>query len=834
MLFVQLVLAVLHLKTLNQYITTLMNNKTMKKILYILTSLILLLPNLSFGQLETFCSQPSIVTTQTSYPVGSNLTLSVFRFVSEGSTDGLNLLYYNFIYPNGDTTSLEDFAGDFGVEENTFSVRNNLTLADSGWYYVRFRQSGCPTTLDSIHITVTSGLSVPFYESFEEMEHNGNYPNWEFKGVYRPSDSSVLAGKNIKSLWNSLRYYLDGGLPYNAVYHSPDTSIYSYPDSIISNVFSIPDTSSNDRKLTLHFNYVHYLADSTDSEYDTLIVKALIGNNQTPVELWKRGGLQLSTSEYLDTTRLRYPTSNKSYDWKRFSFDLSPYDTANTIKVMIILKPFPGINYRVSNSSLTIIDKFAINYMIDTLDPQSPPSITVDSVHNYDRTHTLTVNIPNNHNSSLAFVYAKTSSADILIETIKLDSIIYDSITYNPTRIEYNDTTVTIMRDSTLNGKVIYGVKLLLKNGYIKDGYQNVTVYTDFPYPPVGVPRLDVDSTRNKDRTYKLRVFLPPDHNSDVILFYDGKKLIKNSIFLESQSDTQLVISDIVGGFKMIEYTIRRASNGIHKHTVSIGNTQDGIFSIFDKNRLNLVSTDTLPVLVDTFTTPITDFNPVINNPSPSTGTYTLTIPLPTRHKATQYEVSENGRLIGSGLLNPENRTSTSLKFKNKTAGTYTYSVRVFNKTTQIVKSNINFTSTYVPAPVVDAKACTTSTLTSPNTSKSSFRYSFTLNPNCPTTSYKALFYSGQNVTGVSASNSSLTQTQINRLTWKPEGGGPRNVGFPNGNIKFTNAELTSKVFNRVASPLPVLGNRWYKVEIVCTTCSQTNKKRVAYFYVTN
>ena len=61
---------------------------------------------------------------------------------------------------------------------------------------------------------------------------------------------------------------------------------------------------------------------------------------------------------------------------------------------MIILKPVPGLNYRVSNSSLTIIDNFAINYMIDTLDPQSPPSITVDSVHNYDRTHTLTVNIP--------------------------------------------------------------------------------------------------------------------------------------------------------------------------------------------------------------------------------------------------------------------------------------------------------------------------------------------------------------------------------------------------------------------------------------------------------
>jgi hypothetical protein len=808
-----------------------MNNKIMKKILYILTTLIILLPNLSFGQLTQFCSQPSIITTQTSYTVGSNLNLEIFQFATGNTTEQESVLFLNFIYPNGDTTSLIEPTG----EDDIYSVRNNLTLADSGWYYVRFRQGGCPTTLDSIHITVTGGLTVPFYEGFEKMEHNGNYPNWEFKGIYRPSDSSVLAGKNIKSLWNSLRYYLDGGLPYNAIYHSPDSSIYSYPDSVISSTFLIPDTSSNNRKLTFHFNYVHYLADSTDSEYDTLIVKALIGNNQTPIQLFKRGGLELRTTEILDTTKQHYPVSTQSYDWKQLNLDLSQYDTANTIKFMIILKPVPGLNYRVSNSSLTIIDKFAINYMIDTLDPETPPTITVDSVHNYDRTHTLTVNIPNNHNSSFAYVYMLIGGGQKVIDIIKLDTNIFDTTTYKYIRVPYGSKTLTIVRNNSLNGKSIYAIGLNLKNNVFKNDYQNVTVYTDFPYPPVGVPRLDVDSTRNKDRTYKLRAILPPDHNSDVVMFFEGKTLIKSNINNEVlESDTQLVLSNIGGGYKMLEYTRKNASNGFHKHTVSIGNTQDGVFSIYDKNRLNLVSTDTLGVLVDTFTTPITDFNPVIENSSPSTGTYTLKIPLATRHKATQYEITENGTVISSGLLNPENRTSTSINFRKKNAGTYTYSVRIFNNTTEITKSNLSFTSTYVPAPVVDAKACTTNTLTSPNRSRTAFRYSFTLNPNCPTTSYKALFYSGQNVTGVSATNANLTQNEINRLTWKPELGSARNTGFPNGNIKFTSAELTSKVFNRVASPIPALGNRWYKVEIICTTCSQTNKKKTAYFYVTN
>jgi hypothetical protein len=147
-------------------------------------------------------------------------------------------------------------------------------------------------------------------------------------------------------------------------------------------------------------------------------------------------------------------------------------------------------------------------------------------------------------------------------------------------------------------------------------------------------------------------------------MFYDGKTLIKTNEML--YRDTELKVFDIADGYKLVEYTRTKVPNGLHKHTVSIGNTQDGIYEIHDRSRLSLVSTDTLGVLVDTFTTPITDFNPVIENSSPSTGTYSLKIPLSTRHSATQYEITENGRVISSGLLNPQNRTSTSLNFSKK------------------------------------------------------------------------------------------------------------------------------------------------------------------------
>lgn len=139
----------------------------MKKILYTLTLtiLILLVSNLSFGQ-NQFCSRPVITTTQTTYPVGANLSLTITRYAAEGLTGDNNLLYVNFIYPNGDTTELQEWDGD---EEQTLLVRNTLSSSDTGWYYVRFRQSGCQTKLDSINISI--GQSIPAIQAISSTNN---------------------------------------------------------------------------------------------------------------------------------------------------------------------------------------------------------------------------------------------------------------------------------------------------------------------------------------------------------------------------------------------------------------------------------------------------------------------------------------------------------------------------------------------------------------------------------------------------------------------------------------------------------------------------------------
>ena len=130
----------------------------------------LLLSNIAFSKSNLrniFCSKPLIRTTQTTYPVGYDLSLRIYRIVFEegATTNENNPLYINFIYPNGDTTSSTEWTG---ADEQTLSVRNDLALADSGWYYVRFRQSGCATRFDSINISI--GQSRPVIQSISSTD----------------------------------------------------------------------------------------------------------------------------------------------------------------------------------------------------------------------------------------------------------------------------------------------------------------------------------------------------------------------------------------------------------------------------------------------------------------------------------------------------------------------------------------------------------------------------------------------------------------------------------------------------------------------------------------
>jgi hypothetical protein len=329
--------------------------------------------------------------------------------------------------------------------------------------------------------------------------------------------------------------------------------------------------------------------------------------------------------------------------------------------------------------------------------------------------------------------------------------------------------------------------------------------------------------------TLQPKTYRTVNSNGDSITInVESEKVYTPELF----SKDNIKVSNIAGGFKLIEYTRTNVPSGTHRHSAVIGSTNTYNYQYYQDDSLGLVGTDTINVIVDTITNLISTPTFVTDKNGTTNGNFNLTISLPINHEATIYEIRENNILITSGSINTNRAFSLTLPIVGKTTGTYNYIAKVLNSTMSVTSSTVTVNSTYVPPQIIIASACTTNSLTAPIRTRTNFTYSFTLNPNCPITSYKALFYSGANSGKILATNSSLTTAQLNNLIWKPELGTLTNKGYANGNIKFTSSELASKVFTRVANPLPLLCNRWYKIEIICTTCTQTNKKRVGYFFV--
>ena len=805
--------------------------------------------NLSLVDENTYCHLPSILLKENKdYIDGDKLNFYVRKYATDkiASVDDLEI---NITGPNGYNS------GDIQWTDDTlnkiFNINNNLALADSGWYYVTFTQTGCSTVVDSVKINVTSGLKLPFNETFDEMLTTTDYNNFIFKGPYNNRPKR-------KSNWFSLNE-ISKEYTYNSLIHSADSAITT-PDTIV-----LPKLVTNDNfyksdpnlKLIFNFDVSHLLRDSTSNSYDTLILKAYLGNNPTPIQLYKKGGFNLRTDETLDTAKSSFiPDNPHGYLWRTETLFLQNIDTVSTMRFFFILKP-SIYDFYTTPSNNVLLDNIKIEYA-KSIQNYSFGNVTIvaDSLYNRDRTHTITINVPNNHNGESVALHSIQKGVSSILRGFILSS--------------QNDTTFTYNSQYNQNGQTHYVVSMLDTTGIMrKYFYENKIIVKTSCKPPISAPvRFIVDSSFNRDRKYKLSVFLPPNHNSDIIKFYDNDSLIKvkqnlnynrpytyktaipngDSVVVESKpniispnttvellNDSNIFIQNFQNGSRTIEYVRSNAPNGLHRHTVALGSTDVGYYSYFDDDSLRLVYYgDTLDVIVDTITIPIGDASLITDVATTNDGKYNLTLTIPTRHNAFKYDLLENGVVIASDFLTTNNRTTVKIPFQEKTRGTYTYAVRLTNKTGQITNSNLTVNSGYFKPPVINARACTTNRLVAPNRKRTNFTYSFTLNDNCPTNSYKALFYSGQNVTGVSASNPDLTQTQLNRLTWRPEGGSPRNSGLPNGNIAFTRNEITSKVFNRVASPLPGLANRWYKIEIQCTSCSQTNRKRVGYFFVTN
>lgn len=654
---------------------------------------------------------------------------------------------------------------------------NTITTSSRGIYSVTATQNACLSNAAKIRIRVNPLLNIPQTETFSTWT-GINYTNWEFKGPQALSELNTNYNTGIQSFWQNSKSYI--ATSYNALYHTNGATSSFLQDTAFSPVY----TNNSLSNLNLNFKVAHALGLASSPRYDSLEVLAYFSGKTSPVIIYKKGGTTLRTTTVLNTTTYK-PASDVSSDWRTETIDLSSYDTCRNVQFAFVFKP-TQLTTRPSNN--IFVSTINVNGT-DSPTALKTATISVDSVNNLDKNYTLTTTIPSTHNATS---YQVLQGATVIAS---------GNLANN------NATTITTSRTNVTNGTYTHTARL--SNGTQTTTSNSVTVNVNFNVAPILTGTLSVDSTTNRDQNYNLSFSIPQNHNATSYQILQGTTVIGSGNLANNNSTT-------------ITLSRTGISNGTYTHTAKL----------FNSSKIpNNTTSNSVTVVVN--------FNPVINLGTPTVTAdslinfdkdYVITFTAPSNHNATSYEIKEGNTIVKSSSLTNNNSFTTTHPVTNKPNGTYTYTGTLKNGIYNSISTPINVIVNFNPS--VPTSACTTNTLTSIDRRRTSFRYSFTLNNSCPNTSYRVLFYNGNSANGFLANDSTLTESQVSRLSWQPTGGSVRNSGQANGNITFTSSELQSGVFSRIASPLPSYGNRWYRVDVVCTSCTQSVKSRTAYFFV--
>jgi hypothetical protein len=440
----------------------------------------------------------------------------------------------------------------------------------------------------------------------------------------------------------------------------------------------------------------------------------------------------------------------------------------------------------INSSQTTISNSVSVNVFFN-LPVILIGTLSADSTTNNDQSYILTFSIPQNHNAT---------SYQILQGASVIGS---GNLANN------NDTIITLTRTSVSSGTYTHTARL--SNGTQTTISNVVTVNVNDP--PILTGTLSVDSTSNRDPNYVLSFSIPQNHNATSYQILQGTSIVGSGNLTNNNSTT---------------ITLSRLSipNGTYTHTTKLLNSS---------KTPNNTTSNSINVAVN--------YNPVISLAVPTViadslvnldQNYIITFNTPSNHNATAYEIKEGSTIVKSSPLTNNNSFTTTFSVTNKPNGSYEYTGVLKNGIYNSISLPINVIVNYNPSS--QTSACTTNTITSSDRRRTNFTYSFTLNNGCSSTGYRVLFYNSNTANGFSQSDSTLSQTQVARLSWQPTGGSVRNAGQSNGNISFTQNEINTSLFSRIASPLPSYSNRWYRIDVICTSCTQTVKTKTAYFFV--
>ena len=144
--------------------------------------------------------------------------------------------------------------------------------------------------------------------------------------------------------------------------------------------------------------------------------------------------------------------------------------------------------------------------------------------------------------------------------------------------------------------------------------------------------------------------------------------------------------------------------------------------------------------------------------------------------------------------------------------------------------ATINYTAPPPPVPI----RCSPTVVKIIDRNYSNFTYNFPSNSNCTNQKYISKFYRCLSANGLSPYDSTLTSSQVQSLGLTA----PAFKNFDTNNegvgqiLTLTTQEKTQGFFQRKVTPILTVSDCWYKIEVICSTCTDNNTPAVKYVYV--
>jgi hypothetical protein len=627
-------------------------------------------------------------------------------------------------------------------------------------------------------------------------------------------------------------------------------------------------TSNNYQPNTNYENY---------DVYDNGTIYAMTATNNKP-----------GTSDF----RLKYKylkvnhTPRATFDrneWRSIMIQLQQYDTCRTMQFNFVYKNGKARRFdeygnvrNFSAHSPLYIANMRVNgsFYLPLCGTDTLPEMKFDSLLTQcDNKAVYRLRIPAGHNARRYQILLQSQTGSniapwsnpTIIKTGNINNV------FNIADTTYTPNSELIVIDSIQN--LVHNTKYRVFAKIINtDSYVALDTFrTAFSAPIVVVcpPRpmqqfvLYADSAKDTNKNYNITAKFAPNHNVQKYRLFERKDPSTVWTPLEIEYTTpQTSTPSFNGGAWTDDFNpFLNKPDGIYHYRLELKNlTNPNI-------QPNFMYSNVVTVAACFGCPPV--FPPIVSEESPpdGNGNFSIKIELPIRkHNIKKLELYESRKVV----LDPSNPTQLGNKietyvvpnnlefavikaFFNKRPGLYYYTVKGLDANSNPINTVYsNSLRTFVPetaAPYCGPIKPTVAQIFSSDLGSTNY-LSFLLNPKCTGNKYRVIMYRLKNnpsYPDYSQSDPTLSEDKVEKLVreGRLEKFNPLITENPNSTIPFTTNETTptydaltgeqvAGFFDREITPKLTSYNRWYAIDIICTSCVFNNQRTIYNYFKSN